>query len=226
MSAYKNPSRREFLKGSATLAAGIGLAGSLSIARSAHAAGSGQRKIALIGCGGRGTGATFDHLTASEELKDDVKIIAVADAFADNAKRAADKHFEEVSQGCRYSGRADLRRIRRLSEGDRLRRGHGHHGHFARFPPHPLQGRRRGREKHLHGEAVLYRRPRLPHAAGSQQDRRCEEPQGWRGFPAPPHPELCRDRQADPRRHDRRSPAPPRTTGTAAGSGSAIASRK
>ena len=42
MSAPKNPSRREFLKGSATLAAGIGLAGSLSIARSAHAAGSGQ----------------------------------------------------------------------------------------------------------------------------------------------------------------------------------------
>jgi predicted dehydrogenase len=87
MSNSIRPSRREFLKGSAAVAAG--LAGGLSIARSAHAAGSGQRKVALIGCGGRGSGAANDHLNAAKELDDDVKIIAVADAFEDNAKRAA-----------------------------------------------------------------------------------------------------------------------------------------
>ena len=35
--------------------AGIVLAGELTIARSAHAAGDDTIKIALIGCGGRGT---------------------------------------------------------------------------------------------------------------------------------------------------------------------------
>ena len=89
MSKPTNRSRREFLRGSAAVAAGVGLASTLSIARSAHAQGSGQRKVALIGCGGRGTGAACDHLTAAQELGDDVKIIAVADAFEDKAKSAA-----------------------------------------------------------------------------------------------------------------------------------------
>jgi hypothetical protein len=88
MSTRNNPSRRTFLKGSASVAAGLSLAGSLNIARMAHASGSGQRKVALIGCGGRGTGATCNHLEAAAKLGDDVKVIAVADAFPDNAQRA------------------------------------------------------------------------------------------------------------------------------------------
>ena len=100
MSMRSNHSRRTFLKGSATVAAGISLAGSLNIARMAHAGGSGQRKVALIGCGGRGTGAAGNHLDAAAELGDDAKIIAVADAFPDNAKRAADsltKHYPKAT---------------------------------------------------------------------------------------------------------------------------------
>ena len=60
------PSRREFLKGTTAAAAGMALAGGLNIARSAHAAGSEELKLALIGCGFRGSGAAR---TASKTAK-------------------------------------------------------------------------------------------------------------------------------------------------------------
>ena len=50
-------SRRDFLKTSSTIAAGATLAGSLSVARSAHASVDDTLRVGLIGCGGRGTGA-------------------------------------------------------------------------------------------------------------------------------------------------------------------------
>ncbi len=58
------------------------MAGSLSIARSAHAGGDDTIKIALIGCGGRGTGAASQALSTSGK----VKLIAMADAFEDRLK--------------------------------------------------------------------------------------------------------------------------------------------
>jgi myo-inositol 2-dehydrogenase / D-chiro-inositol 1-dehydrogenase len=73
------PSRREFLKTSSVLAAGGALAGSLSLSRSAHAAGDDTIKIALIGCGGRGTGACQQALSTAGPIK----LVAMADAFAD-----------------------------------------------------------------------------------------------------------------------------------------------
>ncbi len=85
MSETTFPSRRDFLKKTAAAAAGAALAGQLSLARSAHAAGSDQLKAALIGCGGRGSGAIRDCLNADPG----VKVIAVADAFEDRAKGAA-----------------------------------------------------------------------------------------------------------------------------------------
>jgi myo-inositol 2-dehydrogenase / D-chiro-inositol 1-dehydrogenase len=88
MSSNK-PSRRDFLKGSTAAVAGLTLAGSLSVARGAHAAGSDQLKAALIGCGGRGNGAANDCLSASEKSSVKVKIVAVADAFEPQAKHAA-----------------------------------------------------------------------------------------------------------------------------------------
>jgi predicted dehydrogenase len=80
MSRQVEPSRREFLKSSAVAAAG--LTAGLSVARGAYAAGSDQIKAALIGCGGRGTGAAVNLLSAP----DNVKLVAVADAFEDRAK--------------------------------------------------------------------------------------------------------------------------------------------
>ena len=72
-------SRRDFLKTSTVAVAAGAIAGQLSIARSAHAAGDDVIRIGLIGCGGRGTGA------ASQALKTqgNVKLVAVGDAFKD-----------------------------------------------------------------------------------------------------------------------------------------------
>ena len=71
------PSRRDFLKTSSLAAAGAGLIGGLSVARSAHAAGDDTIKIGLVGCGGRGTGAASQAL----HVKSNVKLVAMGDAF-------------------------------------------------------------------------------------------------------------------------------------------------
>ncbi|MBN1396273.1 MAG: Gfo/Idh/MocA family oxidoreductase [Pirellulales bacterium] len=78
----KKPSRRDFLRGTTAAAAGVALAGGLNVARTAHASGSDQLKIALVGCGGRGRGAVMNCLQSC----DNVKLVALADAFEDNAK--------------------------------------------------------------------------------------------------------------------------------------------
>ena len=66
--------RRHFLAGSAAALA----------ATTVHAAGSDTLKIALVGCGGRGTGATLNALGADPA----VQLVAVADVFADRAQTA------------------------------------------------------------------------------------------------------------------------------------------
>jgi len=80
-------SRRDFLRTSAMAASTV--AGSqLSIARSAHAAGSDILKIALIGCGGRGTGAAANCLNVQRIINEKIQLVAVADAFEDRARGA------------------------------------------------------------------------------------------------------------------------------------------
>lgn len=73
--------RRSFIKASTAVAAGAALA---SNAQSVHAAGSDEIRVVLVGCGGRGTGAVKNLF----ETKGNIKLVAVADAFADNANRA------------------------------------------------------------------------------------------------------------------------------------------
>jgi predicted dehydrogenase len=77
-------SRRKFLQASVVTAAA--LAGSLTIRRSAHAAGSDRLKIGLIGCGGRGAGAVASAL----EVDTGATLTAMADAFADRTRGARD----------------------------------------------------------------------------------------------------------------------------------------
>jgi myo-inositol 2-dehydrogenase/D-chiro-inositol 1-dehydrogenase len=76
-----NQSRRDFLKSSAGIVAASTLAGSM-LSSSVYAAGDETIKIALIGCGGRGSGACNQALSTDHP----VKLIAVADAFEDNAR--------------------------------------------------------------------------------------------------------------------------------------------
>ena len=91
------PSRRQFMKSSSAVVAGGALAGSLGIARSAHAAGNDTIKVGVIGCGGRGRGAADNILTADGT---GVKLVAVADAFQgqiDNClRRLTRAHGERV----------------------------------------------------------------------------------------------------------------------------------
>ena len=81
----RTTSRRNFLKTSTVLSAGAALAGGLTISQSAHAQGSDQIKVALIGCGGRGTGAIHDRA----QVGDNYKVVAVADAFQNRARGTA-----------------------------------------------------------------------------------------------------------------------------------------
>ena len=83
MSENSRHSRRGVLKASAAIA-GTAMVNSF-IARSAHAASGETLKIGLIGCGGRGTGAAAQ---AVEAKTGPIEIVAVADAFMDNAKSA------------------------------------------------------------------------------------------------------------------------------------------
>lgn len=72
--------RRTFVKSSGVVAgAAVATAYGLTIARSAHAAGSDTLRIGLIGCGGRGTGAAKNALSADSQLK----LTAMGDAFQD-----------------------------------------------------------------------------------------------------------------------------------------------
>ena len=78
-------SRRQFLKTSTVLSAGVAMAGGLTLAQSANVRGSDEIKIALIGCGGRGSGAIRNRA----QVGDNYKIIAVADAFEGSARSGA-----------------------------------------------------------------------------------------------------------------------------------------
>lgn len=77
--AHHTSSRRGFLNHSASaLAAGSALAAA-GAPRDAHASGSDVIRIGLVGCGGRGTGAALQALSADANTK----LVAVADAFED-----------------------------------------------------------------------------------------------------------------------------------------------
>jgi predicted dehydrogenase len=67
--------RREFLKNSSAAAVGLALAG--AVARPGYAAEPNTIKIALVGCGGRGTGAVSQALST----KGPTKLWAMADVF-------------------------------------------------------------------------------------------------------------------------------------------------
>ncbi|MDO4627706.1 MAG: Gfo/Idh/MocA family oxidoreductase [Planctomycetia bacterium] len=92
-------SRRNFLKAGA--AAAVTMSALSSVPR-VHAAGSDTIRIALIGCGGRGRGACFQALSTKEGP---VELVAIADAFEDQAKGFAQilKADEEKAPLCTFT---------------------------------------------------------------------------------------------------------------------------
>jgi len=87
-------SRREFLKGTGSALAGAALAG--AIGARAHAGENNTIKIALVGCGGRGTGAAANAL----QTEGPTRLVAVADVFegrtASTVKNVARNFAEKV----------------------------------------------------------------------------------------------------------------------------------
>lgn len=81
----RNTSRRGFLQSSAAAAVGGTLAARVGFPTVASAAGqSDTLKVGLIGCGGRGTGAAVQALSADPQLE----LTALGDLFEDQAKRS------------------------------------------------------------------------------------------------------------------------------------------
>ncbi len=88
----KNQSRRDFVKNSTLLAGGLVAAPMLSRANFFSGA-DGVIKVALIGCGGRGTGAAVQALST----KQNVQLVAMADAFKDRIDESYNNIIEALA---------------------------------------------------------------------------------------------------------------------------------
>jgi len=75
--------RREFLKNTGRIAATSALA--VGLAPRIYAAGSGMIKVALVGCGGRGTGAASNALSVKNGP---IKLVAMSDVFQNRLDRS------------------------------------------------------------------------------------------------------------------------------------------
>ena len=95
-SSSSSSSRRGFLK-TGTAVAGVTAVGlgtpSLSLARSAHAAGRDTIKLGLIGGGGRGTGASIQAMNTTSG--NNVELHAIADVFENRAAQAIEQCIEQ-----------------------------------------------------------------------------------------------------------------------------------
>jgi predicted dehydrogenase len=85
----KNTSRREFLKNSGKIAAASAIAAGL--VPKLYAAGSDTIRIALIGCGGRGTGAASEAMSVKGGP---IRLVAMADVF----ERKLDRSYQNLQK--------------------------------------------------------------------------------------------------------------------------------
>jgi predicted dehydrogenase len=79
----QNLSRRDFIKTTLTASLASAIPGNLGL----HTAGSDTLRIGVIGCGGRGTGATIDCLNAAQG----VEVVAMGDLFMDRVESSLKK---------------------------------------------------------------------------------------------------------------------------------------
>ena len=82
--------RRQFVQSSAAATAGLMASGNFAFAQ-----GSDEIKVGLIGCGGRGTGAAVQAMRS----KQNVKLVAMADAFRDRLDSSLKNIMEELEDG-------------------------------------------------------------------------------------------------------------------------------
>ena len=100
-------SRRSFVQKTALATGGL-LSVPFSLDAMAHVSDNKKLKLALVGCGGRGSGAAVQALTADDK----VELVAMADAFGDRLEKSLkgiQDHFEgekkiEVNEKNRFVG--------------------------------------------------------------------------------------------------------------------------
>lgn len=92
-------SRRELLKTSGKVVAASALAG-VAIPH-VHAAENNMIDVALVGCGGRGTGAAVDAMNTNKIGP--IQVVAMADVFKDRLEKSHETLKKEVSKQCNVS---------------------------------------------------------------------------------------------------------------------------
>jgi len=103
MSTDNNNSRREFVKNSSLLAGGLLAAPLLSNANFFSGADD-KIKVAIVGCGGRGTGA----ITQALLTKQNVQLVAMADAFRDRLDKCYKTLTTDDGSGTSVKARVDV----------------------------------------------------------------------------------------------------------------------
>ncbi len=194
-------SRREFLKHSGRIAAASALAG-MAVPH-VHAAEDNTIRLALIGCGGRGTGAVVNALSVPNGP---IKLVAMADVFADRLNGSCDALKQECGD------KIDVPEDRKFLGFDAYQKGDGlpqagrrrHFDHSARLPLGAVRLRDRKGHQRLHGEARYGRWPDHQKNARPRRRIREEKPQGRRRTDVPPLPRPAGAARTHPRRPDRR----------------------
>ncbi len=148
-------SRRTFLKNSGRVAAATALVGSM--VPKVHAGEDNTLQVALIGCGGRGTGAASNALSVTNAP---TKLVAMGDVFPER--------METSYNGLKpqFGDKVDVPDERKFIGFDSLSKGHGlpaarrHRDlrHAAGLPLGALRLRHRKGPERLHGEADFGRR--------------------------------------------------------------------
>jgi len=114
-------SRREFVKNSAIIAGGTIAMPLLS--RANYFSGADDAiKIAIVGCGGRGTGA----ITQALSTKQNVKLVAMADAFRDRLDDCYKELIKDEGDGSSVKAKVDVPEERKYVGFDAYKKAMAH----------------------------------------------------------------------------------------------------
>src|SRR5947208_13644761 len=97
--SHDETSRRDFLARSSTLAAAGSIAASFGAVPAVHAQGSEAVNVALIGCGGRGSGAALNAMKADPNNR----LTVMCDLFPDRLNQARKRIQPELGQQFRVT---------------------------------------------------------------------------------------------------------------------------